>query len=235
MKENKSIRPYIYMILAGIVIVSLTANIQTGISYGFIIGNNEGLGVYAKTQMIATFIGTELSVDVLFDPIGYLLIAGGLVLLAGSGIDREKPRKRGIIMSIIGMAANILELFLPFAVKQDKLVIPVIILYCIQILAVVSIMYSVIIMCTVKIDNYKFMQVGRDLRFGADLYGVCMVTEKVLDIFGRAGIYFANILSWIVWGFMIFAVIYFVVKFWIYMRATDTFGTDSPEAEGQKK
>lgn len=218
------VRPYIYMVLAGIFIAALAINIDTGISYGFIMGNNEGLGVYAKTQIITTFVGTELKLDLLFDPVGYLLIIAGLYFLKGTHIDSTRARKRGIIMAAAGMLCNISELLLPFVIKQDRLVIPLILLYMVQVAAIVAIMYSVTVMCTKKIDNYKFMQVGRDLRFGADLYGVCMIIGKLLKVFGRAGIYFADILYWIVSGFMIFSIIYFVIKFWIYMRATDTFG-----------
>ena len=122
------------------------------------------------------------------------------------------------------MLGSIFELMLPFVVNQNKLVLPLIILYIIQVAAIVSIMYSLTVMCTKKIDNYKYMQVGKDLRFSADLYGVCMIVGKVLKVFGRAGIYFAGLLYWLVSGFMLFAVIYFIVKLWIYMRATDTFG-----------
>lgn len=226
--RTKSVKPYIYMILAGIFIAALTVNVNTGISYGFIIGNNEGLGVYAKTQIVTTFVGTKFNMDILFDPLGYLLIIGGLCRLKGTHIDSTNARKRGIIMSVAGMLCNVSELLLPFIINQDKLVIPLILLYVIQVAAIVSVVYSITIMCTKKIDNYKFMQVGRDLRFSGDLYGVCMIVGKILKIFGRAGIYFADILYWIVSGFMIFSIIYFVVKFWIYMRATDNFGENGP-------
>lgn len=229
MKDNalavkKNVKIYMYMILAGIFIAALIINIDTGISYGFVMGNNEGLGVYAKTQIITTFVGTKLAVDVLFDPVGYLLIIGGLLLLKGSHVDKKNARNRGIFMAVMGIAANILELLLPFAVSQNNLVMPLIILYAVQVVAMVAIMYSVTAMCTKKIDNYKYMHIGRDLRFSADLYGVCMVIGKVLKVFGRAGIYFADILYWIVSGFMVFSIIYFIVKFWLYMRVTDTFG-----------
>lgn len=220
------VRACIYMLLAGLFIVALAINIDTNISYGFVMGNNEGLGVYAKTQIITTFIGTKFNMDLLFDPVGYLLIFGGFYFLKGTHIDSKNARKRGMIMAVLGMMANILELLLPFVINQNKLVMPIIILYIIQVAAIVSIMYFVTIMCTKKIDNYKFMQVGRDLRFSADLYGVCMLVGKVLKVFGRAGIYFADILYWIVSGFMIFAILYFIIKLWIYMRATDTFGQD---------
>lgn len=220
----KNVRLYIYMILAGILIAALTINIKTGISYGFVMGNNEGLAVYAKTQIVTTFVGTVFNVDILFDPVGYLLIIGGFYFLKGSHIDSENARKRGMIMSAVGMLCNILELLLPFVINQEKLVIPLVLLYVVQAAAIVAIMYSITIMCTKKIDNYKFMQVGRDLRFGADLYGVCMLVGKLLKVLQRAGIYFAGILYWIVLGFMIFSILYFVIKLWIYMRATDTFG-----------
>ena len=223
----RKVRAAIYMMLAGIFIAALTINIDTGISYGFVMGNNEGLGIYAKAQMITTFVGTKFSMDVLFDPVGYLLIFGGFYFLKGTHIDSKNARKRGMIMAVFGMVGNILELFLPFVINQNKLVMPIIIFYIIQVIAIVSIIYSITIMCTQKIDNYKFMQVGKDLRFSADLYGVCMIVSKVLKVFGRVGIYFANLLYWIVSGFMIFSIIYFVVKLWIYMRATDTFGWEN--------
>lgn len=225
-KGMGSVRACIYMLLAGIFIAALSININTGISYGFVMGNNEGLGIYAKTQIITTFIGTKLNIDLLFDPVGYLLIFGGFYFLKGTHIDSKNIRKRGMLMAVVGMLGSILELLLPFAVNQNKLEIPVIILYVIQVAAIVSIMYFITIMCTKKIDNYKFMHVGKDLRFGADLYGVCMIVGKVLKVFGRMGIYFANLLYWIVSGFMIFSILYFIVKLWIYMRATDTFGQD---------
>lgn len=225
-KGARYVRACIYMLLAGVFIAALAINIDTNISYGFVMGNNEGLGVYAKTQIITTFIGTKFNMDLLFDPVGYLLIFGGFYFLKGTHIDSKNARKRGMIMAVLGMMANILELLLPFVINQNKLVMPIIILYIIQVAAIVSIMYFVTIMCTKKIDNYKFMQVGRDLRFSADLYGVCMLVGKVLKVFGRVGIYFADILYWIVSGFMIFAILYFIIKLWIYMRATDTFGQD---------
>lgn len=230
MKESNNVqrkgkvRACIYMLLAGIFIVTLAVNIDTGISYGFVLGNNEGLGIYAKTQIVTTFIGTAFSVDILFDPIGYLIILGSFYFLKGTHIDSGKARRRGMIMAAVGLLGNISELLLPFAVSQNKLVLPVIIAYMVQIAAIVAIMYSITIMCTKRIDNYKYMHVGKDLRFGADLYGVCMLVGKVLKVFGRAGIYFADLLYWIVIGFMVFSVIYFIVKFWMYMRATDTFG-----------
>lgn len=232
MKESDNIhgagnvRACIYMILAGIFIAALTVNINTGIDYGFAMGNSEGLGIYAKTQIITTFVGTKLNMDLLFDPVGYLLILGGFYFLKGTHIDSKNARKRGMIMAVVGMLGNISEFLLPFVLNQNKLVMPVIILYLVQVAAIVAIMYSITVMCTKKIDNYKFMQVGRDFRFSADLYGVCMIVGKVLKVFGRAGIYFADLLYWIVSGFMIFSIIYFIIKYWIYMGATDTFGQE---------
>ncbi len=223
-KGTGYVRTCIYVILAGLFISALAININTGISYGFVMGSNEGLGIYAKTQIITTFIGTKFNIDLLFDPVGYILIFVGFYFLKGTHIDSRNTRKRAMIMAVLGMLGSIFELMLPFVVNQNKLVLPLIILYIIQVAAIVSIMYSLTVMCTKKIDNYKYMQVGKDLRFSADLYGVCMIVGKVLKVFGRAGIYFAGLLYWLVSGFMLFAVIYFIVKLWIYMRATDTFG-----------
>lgn len=217
-KYNTGKKYAVYLILAGLLVLALNFDIATGIDYGFGMGKNEGVEMYAATQIVSAFTGRYLHIDVFFDPAGYLLIIAGFVL-----IGKNMFSNRAVLMAVIGFVCKLAQLFLPLFVKAESLILPVIVMYLLQILAAVVIMYSLVGLCTKNIDNYKYMNIGRDLKFGAELYGVCMLVGKILYLLSRIDWYFAGVLYHIVDITGIAAVIYFACKLYAYMKQVEMF------------
>lgn len=203
----------VYMILIGIAVIALEYKVDTGISYGFVIGENEGVSAYAITQLVTSYVGRYLSIDIFFNPVGYGLIIGGFMLFG-----KSSQGKRGIALSVAGICANLLEMFIPMVFEPESIAVPVIVLHLVQIGAVVGVMYGLAGTCTKKIDNYKYMHIGKDLRFGAELYGTCLVIGKVLYLFTRMNWYFSHILYVIVTAAGFVAVGYYIVKVCVYLK-----------------
>lgn len=213
-KSNSKSSVAILMIILGLLLVAFKFNINTNIDYGFVIGNNEGLKMFASTQVALNYVGSNLSIDLFFDPLGYVLIILGLITLN----EKSYFIKRGIIFSVIGMVCNLLLMFIPLTVSQEKLVIPLIVLFIVQTLCTVGIMYSIAIICSKKVDEYTYMNVGKDLKFGAELYGISIVIANILELLTRIDWYFASILVIIVKICSIASMIYFVIKLAVYNR-----------------
>lgn len=209
---------YIYLILAGLAVIALTYRLDSGVSYGMRIGENEGVASYIVTQAVTVYVGTHLMIDVFFDPIGYALIIAGFALMGKNAYS-----SRGIIMASIGAAGNVLMLTLPLFMEVDRLVLPLVVLHLLQVLSASAIMYALMGICTKKIDNYKYMQVRKDLKFAAELYGVCMVVGKILQLFTRADWYFSRMLYAFVAALCVAVMAYYIVKVRKYMRMLDMY------------
>lgn len=231
MQKNSVRKKYaVYIMLIGLAIVALEWKIDTGVSYGFVMGENEGVSMYVITQFVTSYVGGHLSIDIFFNPLGYVLIAAGFICLGKSSIST-----RGIIMSVIGIIANLVEMFIPMMLDVEDLCVPVIVLHLLQVVAVISVMYALTGICTKKIDNYKYMQVGKDLRFGAELYGICLIIGKILYLFTRADWYFSHILYVVVTIASLCAVLYYIVKMCIYLGQVEMFADREEIEENERK
>lgn len=213
-KSNFRGKMAIVMIILGLLLIAFKLNINTDIDYGFVIGDNEGLKVFASTQIVLNYIGKSLAIDLFFDPIGYVLVILGLCLLN----EKIYYIKRGIVFSVVGIISNLLLMFIPLIISQEKLAFPLVALFLIQTLCTVGIMYSLAIVCSKMVDQYKYMQVEKDLKFGAELYGVSIVIANILDLLTRIDWYFASILVIIVKICAIASMMYFVIKLALYNR-----------------
>ena len=223
---HKSQRGYIILILAGLLLVALDFKVGAGKSYDFIMGEYEGVSAFALNQVVTGLIGGSLRPDILSDALGYFLCFIGFWMLGKHSSEKMSMKKRGMTMAVLGLVTYLLEITLPFFVVQDKLLMPVIIMYELQILAVAVMMYGLFRLCTQKIDNYKYMQVGKDLTFAVELYAICMVISQVLMVLMKAGLYFSHVLYYIDMALAVVAMFYYVVKVWLYIRMLDLFEND---------
>ncbi len=219
--HNKGKRNAVYMILIGLAIIALEWQMDTGNSYGLVMGENEGVGTYAITQIITAYVGGTLSIDVFFNPLGYALIIAGFM-----SIGKVNQAKRGVKLSVIGIISNLALMLIPLIVEPEKLILPVIVLHLTEILIIAAIMYALTGICTAKIDNYKYMHIGKDLKFGAELYATCLVIGKVLYLFTRMDWYFSNVLYVFVSLLSLVAMGYYIVKVYGYLRQLEMFETE---------
>ena len=93
------------------------------------------------------------------------------------------------------------------------------------------IMYSFTLACKKQVDNFKYLEVGKDLTFATELYGFASVIKYVIMPFAALYIYFARgayiltiVLSWA-------AVLYFVYKTFRYVRTLHLFENAEKEEE----
>ena len=209
MTETKKfkMKKAVYLIMAGFLILAIDILVSTGIDYGFQVGNGEGVKKYAMTSLVMAYVGMKLRIDIILDPIGYILVAVGMTMLG-----KSYQTKKASLLALIGSVSYVTQMLLPFALTVSKLVIPVIALFLVQVVCITAMMYSFVAKTTTNIDNYTYMNVKKDLKFAAELYAISAITANILLLFSKVGWYFAGTLYILVSLIAIADMIYFVVK-----------------------
>lgn len=178
----------IYVFLIGLFIVALEWKVGTATSYGFEFGVNEGMRKGMSTFFLEELIGDGFMVDIFFNPLGYLLMLMGLSFITKAGKHIKNVR----ISVVIGLAASIVKLILPFAVSQYSLLKPVVLCVVIEFAALMAILYSFSIACKQQVDDFNDMEVRKDLLFATELYGVATLMSFLLLPLKALYIYFAK-------------------------------------------
>lgn len=215
-KRLNGSRSAVYLILMGLLVIALDIRLSTGIGYGFKIGDNSGLGNYLTTTVITLFTDYELMVDLLFDPLGYIFIFFGFSML-----KEGQKSKKGKIFAIIGMISYVFMNLVPFMIGESAAMKAVVVLYAITVLSVAVIMIALTNIITSKVDNYTYQNIGKDLKFGVEVFAVCMVIKKILLLMSRAHIFFAAGLYYLVTVAGVLAMFYFAYKTWKYIMLMD--------------
>ena len=214
----------IYFFILGILVTGIDINIATKISYGFRFGVNEGVKKGFNTYFLEALIGDHFRIDILFNPAGYLLILLGLALMHGN----RKYMMNMKAAAVLGFVISTVKTIFPFVLSQYSLFGPI--LFC-CIAEILVIMYSFTLACKKQVDNFKYLEVGKDLTFATELYGFASVIKYVIMPFAALYIYFARgayiltiVLSWA-------AVLYFVYKTFRYVRTLHLFENAEKEEE----
>lgn len=205
-------------IFLGLILLALELGVDTGKSYGFVMGENEGLKSYFGTTVITLFVDANLKIDLFFDPIGYILI-----FLGFANLGQGKKVSNGKMFAVIGCLSYILMNAAPFMFNEKNTIIALVITYGLQVLSTVVIMLSLMVLITVQIDNYTYQHIGKDLKFGAEIFATCMIIKKILLLFSRIQLFFATGLFYVVTILAIVSMGYYVYKAWNYIRLMDLF------------
>lgn len=215
----------------GLLIVTVRVRVDTGISYGFIFGKNEGVKKGGITYLTEQLIGDHLQIDILFPPVGFLLIIIGASLL----VMRQREKKKIYLAAVFGMICDLVVVALPFLISQYKLLKPVLLFTALELLCVLVIMYAFMVACKKQVDSYLYMEVGKDLTFATEMYGFAVVCSYVMLFLAGFYVYFAHggYLLLIAAGYA--AVLYYIWKAWHYSKTLHLFGKEnSKESEGEK-
>ena len=217
----------IYFFILGILVTGIDINIATKISYGFRFGVNEGVKKGFNTYFLEALIGDHFRIDILFNPAGYLLILLGLALMHGN----RKYMMNMKAAAVLGFVISTVKTIFPFVLSQYSLFGPILFCCVAEILVMLVIMYSFTLACKKQVDNFKYLEVGKDLTFATELYGFASVIKYVIMPFAALYIYFARgayiltiVLSWA-------AVLYFVYKTFRYVRTLYLFESAEKEEE----
>lgn len=208
--RNKN-KTAVCLFILGLIIIALRVDREIGVDYGYIIGENEGAAMYFLTRLAIIFTGENVLIDIFFDPVGYILIIAGLWIM-----NRDGKANRAMVAAGVAMGAYVIQMVLPFLVNQDNLFAPELALFLIQVVGILRILYGFASMCTKNIDNYKYMNVGKDLRFAGELYITCLIISRVLQVLGIFQFYMADILYIMVEILGIVVMLYYIYKAYKY-------------------
>jgi len=217
----------VYLFVAGLVIVGLHFPINTGLDYGFQFGVNEGVAKGVNTYFLEALIGEQLRVDIFFNPLGYLLMFLGLAFIGGYG----KCTRNAKLFTAAGCIVSIVRMLLPFMLSQYQLLQPLILLIAAEIFCMAVIMYSFMAACKKQIDNYLYMEVGKDLAFGMEVYIFAEAASYIILPFAALYIYFARGAYVLVRILSCLAVLYYAYKVLKYTRQLHLFEKDGKTGE----
>ncbi len=205
MKKNKGV----YWFAIGLLLVAINIVMDTGVGYtGYAISQGMSLKDFAYVESFQAISSANFTIDIFFDPLGYLMMIIGL-----TKINRESRYARNaVVFCLVGMITSSCQMFLPFIMSPDQAVKMIIILLLLEIFSRAVILYSVAVLCAKQVDSYKHMEVGKDLKFAAELYTICMVISIILSFFARAQLFLANAALLFTSGCTLFAAIYYVFK-----------------------
>lgn len=209
----------VYLFAAGLVLTGLSFPINTGLDYGFQFGVNEGVAKGINTYFLEALIGEQLRVDIFFNPLGYLLMFLGFILMRGYG----KGIRNAKIFTAAGCVISIIRLLLPFVLSQYQLLQPLILLIAAEIFCMAVIMYSFMVACKKQIDNYLYMEVGKDLAFGMEVYIFAEAASYIILPFAALYIYFARGAYVLMRVLSCLAILYYAFKTLKYAKQLQLF------------
>lgn len=209
----------VYIFILGVIITGIDFFLNTGISYGFKLGFNEGVSKGANIYFLEALIGEQFRLDIFFNPLGYLLMLLGLAFIKGHG----KYMKNARIFAAAGCIADIIKLLLPFVVSQYHILPPVLICIAVEILSMTLILYFFTLACKKQVDNYTYMEVGKDLLFATELYAIASVISYVILPFSALYIYFARGAYVLVIILSYAAILYYAYKAFVYTKKLHLF------------
>lgn len=218
----------VYLFLFGVLFAGIDIMISTGIDYGFQFGVQEGVSKGMNTYFLEALIGERFRLDVLFNPAGYLLMLLGL-----AGMNGYRKYMRNMrVFAVVGCVADIIRIALPFLLNQYDILLPLLIFTGIEILCLIIIMYSFTLACKKQVDNFQYMEVGKDLTFATELYGFAVVASYITLPFAALYMYFARgaylltvLLTWA-------GILYFVFSAVRYTRKLNLFANKEHMGEG---
>lgn len=215
MSKQKSLNIY----LIGLAIVGIYIRIRTGISTASA-GSESGLVGFMVSRTSDILIGKKYSIDLFFNPVGYLMMAIGVKQL-GDSIRKSKELFVGLMLGIL---VSLTTAFLPLFISSGVLLVKLIIgMYILEGIVLLYVMVTFNNEVKSKVDSYYNMEVSKDLTFATELFFIAYFVI-IIVIFAKAiGIYFATALMYFDYAIMVYSIIYMVYKLNKYNKTLKFF------------
>lgn len=226
--HNKKQLYAIMIFLVGVILVGIDIWVHTGIDYGFVFGQNEGVEKGMMTYFLFVILGgKDLSVDICFNPLGYLL----MIVAVYPFLKGKSKKFIGNILAFSGIAlvCSIVKIVLPFFVNQYELAKPLLICTALEFALFVGILYSFALACKKQVDGYFNMEVGKDLIFGVEIYVVCAAVHFIMQILASMYLFLAEAGSVVTKLLICASIAYYVIKAAKYIRQFGLFYEENQE------
>lgn len=207
----------IILFALGILMAGLNIHFALGPDYGYSFDVSEGIKKGGITYILTYLTGEKL--NIYLNPIGYILIILGISMTRRKGIYIRNIR----VAAVVGLLSNLAKILLPFMFDQYHLVNKIIVCIILEILAMLVILYSFTLECKKQVDNYMYMEVGKDLTFATELYGFGVVFSYVMLPFRALYIYFARGAYVVIVAAYCVAILYYVWKTLKYTKQLSLF------------
>lgn len=226
MKRVRWIIAGLILAFAGIPFLELSGD-YPGVTWMIVEGSgNKALSCSLYARFAFHFLGTSIRPSFLINGAGCLLLA----FAARSCVQYSKNYKEMMGASAAAAAASFVLPFLPYIFQEKSLLISVLLLFAFLLLAKLVLLVSLANGTKKQADEYLYMELGKDLRFGAETYGFLAAIEFAVT--------FLTDFSWfqmIRYGALAgeFGIILYIsVKLAGYTRKLNLF-PDTRENEGQ--
>ena len=203
----------------GVLLVALSLKLDSPWEYGFHVIKEGGIWENGKIILLEYLIGKNMQIDIFFEPLGYLLMFLG----AGMLHPTSKFLHNVKVFSVVAAFAYIGKIGLPFVMAQQTVFVWVIACIVLEFAAMLICMYSFMLACKKQVDNYKYMELGKDLTFAVELYGFAVAFGLVAGILVVCQFFFAKIIYGIITVFTVFAAMYYVWKVLYYTKQLNLF------------
>lgn len=205
MKSNKALSIF----LVGFAFIGICINIDTGISTAFVKSENSGLTGFLVYKLNEQLIGSRLSIDLFFNPFGYLLMLIGIKQLG----EKVEKVNRILIAFLLAFAISVISMLMPLYISDGGFLIKLIVaLYVLEGVALLYGLTSFVKTVKKKIDPYYNMDVGKDLSFAIELFFFAYFIIIIVMFACALDLWFFNILLYLDYIVMAYSVLYFMYK-----------------------
>ena len=205
MKSNKALSIF----LVGLAFIGICINIDTGISTAFVKSENSGLTGFLVYKLNEQLIGSRLSIDLFFNPFGYLLMLIGIKQLG----EKVEKVNRILIAFLLAFAISVISMLMPLYISDGGFLIKLIVaLYVLEGVALLYGLTSFVKTVKKKVDPYYNMDVGKDLSFAIELFFFAYFIIIIVMFACALDLWFFNILLYLDYIVMAYSVLYFMYK-----------------------
>ncbi len=202
-------RRALYMFLIGFALVGICIRLQTGISVAFSKSENGGLSAFITYRVNQMLCGERFSIDIFFNPLGYLLMYFGLKQLD----EKYAKGKMLIVSQIVAFVASVVLFLLPLYVKANVLLTKLwVVLYVIEGCALLIIITTFVKLVKSRVDSYYHMEVGKDLSFAIELFSFAYFVIILMVFADAIGMFFSIYILAFDYVAMFYSILYFIYK-----------------------
>ncbi|MCD8118749.1 MAG: hypothetical protein LUE29_04590 [Lachnospiraceae bacterium] len=138
--------------------------------------NWDALNVNVYARFAYHILGTRFRPYFLVNAVGCLIMA-----LSCFGCKRFSANfSRAFWTAAVSGVCNLALPFLPYIIKNRNLLIVTLTLFVVQAFFKVVMLVMIADGMQKQVDNFVYMEVGKDLRFGAETWGFCSIMQFVL-------------------------------------------------------
>ena len=197
------------MFLVGLALVGICIRVQTGISVAYSKGENGGLSAFVTYRVNQILCGEKFSVDIFFNPVGYIFMYFGLKQL-----DRQQAKNKMLLLAqLVAFIASIVSFLLPLCVEKNAVLTKMwIVTYVIEGCALLIIITSFVNVVKSKVDAYYNMEVGKDLVFATELFAFAYFAIILMVFADAIALYFSRYILVLDYIAIIYSILYFIYK-----------------------